>query len=141
MPNPNDDELKTIYGDIKTIAVVGASNDPKKPAHNIPAYLQTQGYKIIPVNPRGGEMFGEKVRMSLAEIEEPIDVVDVFRPSDETPPIAREAVDAGAKILWLQAGIQSDEAARIATEGGLTIIQNLCMGATHKRLGLGPGPD
>jgi predicted CoA-binding protein len=141
VPNPSDDELKKIYADTKTIAVVGASNDPKKPAHNIPAYLQTQGYKIIPVNPRGGEMFGEQVRTSLAEIDEPIDVVDVFRPSEETPDVAREAVKAGAKILWLQAGIASDEAERIGHEGGLTVIQNLCMGATHKRLGLGPGPD
>jgi predicted CoA-binding protein len=93
------------------------------------------------VNPRGGEMFGEQVRTSLAEIDEPIDVVDVFRPSEETPDVAREAVKAGAKILWLQAGIASDEAERIGHEGGLTVIQNLCMGATHKRLGLGPGPD
>jgi predicted CoA-binding protein len=139
--NPTDDELKQIYADTKTIAVVGASNDEKKPGHNIPAYLQTQGYKIIPVNPRGGEMFGEPVRASLADIEEPIDVVDVFRPSEETPDIARQAVEAGAKVLWLQTGIESEEAARIAREGGLQVVMNTCMGATHRRLGLGPGPD
>ena len=141
MANPSDDELKQIYADTKTIAVVGASNDPKKAGHNIPAYLQTQGYKIIPVNPKGGEMFGETVRTSLADIDEPIDVVDVFRPSEETPQIAREAVAAGAKILWLQTGIQSDEAEQIARDGGLTVVMNTCMGATHRRLGLGPGPD
>ena len=141
MANPSDDELKQIYADTKTIAVVGASNDPKKAGHNIPAYLQTQGYKIIPVNPKGGEMFGETVRTSLADIDEPIDVVDVFRPSEETPQIAREAVAAGAKVLWLQTGIQSDEAEQIAREGGLTVVMNTCMGATHRRLGLGPGPD
>jgi len=139
--NPSDDELKQIYADTKTIAVVGASNDPKKAGHNIPAYLQTQGYKIIPVNPKGGEMFGETVRTSLADIDEPIDVVDVFRPSEETPEIAREAVAAGAKVLWLQTGIQSDEAEKIARDGGLTVVMNTCMGATHRRLGLGPGPD
>jgi predicted CoA-binding protein len=139
--NPSDDELKQIYADTKTIAVVGASNDPKKAAHNIPAYLQTQGYKIIPVNPRGGEMFGEKVRTSLADIDEPIDVVDVFRPSEETPGVATEAVAAGAKVLWLQTGIQSEEAERIARDGGLEVVMNACMGATHRRLGLGPGPD
>src|SRR4029077_20598861 len=105
-----DDELKQIYADTKTIAVVGASNDPKKAGHNIPAYLQTQGFKIIPVNPRGGEMFGESVRTSLADIDEQIDVVDVFRPSEETPEIARAAVGAGAKVLWLQTGISNDEA-------------------------------
>ena len=141
MANPSDDELKQIYADTKTIAVVGASNDPKKAGHNIPAYLQTQGYKIIPVNPKGGEMFGETVRTSLADIDEPIDVVDVFRPSEETPQIAREAVAAGAKVLWLQTGIQSDEAEQIARDGGLTVVMNTCMGATHRRLGLGPGPD
>ena len=141
MANPSDDELKQIYADTKTIAVVGASNDPKKAGHNIPAYLQTQGYKIIPVNPKGGEIFGETVRTSLAEIDEPIDVVDVFRPSEETPQIAREAVAAGAKVLWLQTGIQSEEAEKIAREGGLTVVMNTCMGATHRRLGLGPGPD
>ena len=141
MANPSDDELKQIYADTKTIAVIGASNDPKKAGHNIPAYLQTQGYKIIPVNPKGGEMFGEQVRTSLADIDEPIDVVDVFRPSEETPQIAREAVAAGAKVLWLQTGIQSDEAEKIARDGGLTVVMNTCMGATHRRLGLGPGPD
>ncbi len=141
MANPSDDELKQIYADTKTIAVVGASNDPKKAGHNIPAYLQTQGYKIIPVNPKGGEIFGETVRTSLADIDEPIDVVDVFRPSEETPQIAREAVAAGAKVLWLQTGIQSDEAEKIARDGGLTVVMNTCMGATHRRLGLGPGPD
>jgi predicted CoA-binding protein len=139
--NPSDDELKQIYADTKTIAVIGASNDPKKAGHNIPAYLQTQGYKIIPVNPKGGEIFGEQVRTSLADVDEPIDVVDVFRPSEETPEIAREAVAAGAKVLWLQTGIQSDEAEKIARDGGLTVVMNTCMGATHRRLGLGPGPD
>lgn len=141
MANPTDEELKQIYADTKTIAVVGASNDEKKAGHSIPAYLQSQGYKIIPVNPRGGEIFGEKVRTSLADIDEPIDVVDVFRPSEETPEIAREAVAAGAKVLWLQTGISSDEAERIAREGGLQVVMNTCMGATHRRLGLGPGPN
>ena len=141
MTNPSDDELKQIYADTKTIAVVGASNDPKKAGHSIPAYLQTQGYKIIPVNPKGGEMLGETVRTSLADIDEPIDVVDVFRPSEETPQIAREAAAAGAKVLWLQTGIESEEAGQIARDGGLTVVMNACMGATHRRLGLGPGPD
>jgi predicted CoA-binding protein len=139
--NPSDDGLKQIYADTKTIAVVGASNDEKKPAHNIPRYLQGQGYKIIPVNPRGGEMLGEQVRTSLADVDEPIDVVDVFRPSEETPQVARDAVAAGAKVLWLQTGIQSQEAEQIAREGGLEVVMNACMGATHRRLGLGPGPD
>ena len=138
---PDDDELRAIYAGTKTIAVVGASSDPEKAAHTIPAYLQRSGYRIIPVSPKGGELFGEPVRTSLAEIDEPIDVVDVFRPAEETPDIAREAIAAGAKVLWLQAGISSDEAAEIARAGGLEVVMDMCMGVTHQRLGLGPGPD
>jgi uncharacterized protein len=134
------DELKSIYEEAKTIAVVGASENEHKAAHTIPRYLQRVGYRIIPVNPRGGEILGEKVYRSLDEIEEPIDVVDVFRPSEETPGVAREAVAAGAKVLWLQEGIESEEAERIATEGGLKVVMNRCMGETHHQLRLGPGP-
>jgi predicted CoA-binding protein len=131
---PTDDEFRAIYADTKTIAVVGASSDPDKPAHSIPAYLQEQGFRILPVSPKGGELFGEQVATSLSEIDEPVDVVDVFRPAEETPGVAREAVAAGAKILWLQAGISSDEAAEIAREGGLQVVMDACMGATHERL-------
>ena len=134
------EEMRQIYADTKTIAVVGASADEMKAAHTIPRYLQRQGYRIIPVNPRGGEILGEPVRERLTDIEEPIDVVDVFRPSDETPGVARDAVKVGAKVLWLQEGISSEEADRIATEGGLKVVMNRCMGATHYELGLGPGP-
>jgi predicted CoA-binding protein len=134
------DELKRIYEETKTIAVVGASENEHKAAHTIPRYLQQQGYRIIPVNPKGGEILGEKVYPSLDEIEEPIDVVDVFRPSEETPGVARQAVEAGAKVLWLQEGIESEKAERIATEGGLKVVMNRCMGETHHQLRLGPGP-
>lgn len=136
----DDDELREIYAETKTIAVVGASDNPRKPAHTIPRYLQRQGYRIIPVNPKGGEILGERVYGSLQEIEEPIDVVDVFRPSEETPDVARSAVEAEAKVLWLQEGISSEEAERIASEGGLKVVMDRCMGATHARLDLGPGP-
>jgi uncharacterized protein len=135
------ERLRAIYRDTHTIAVVGASRDPDKAAHRIPIYLQSQGYRVIPVNPRGGELFGETVRASLADINEPIDVVDVFRPSNETPDIARAAVAAGARVLWLQKGIANDEARAIAEAGGLVVVMDRCMGATHRWLGLGPGPD
>ena len=140
MPWPNEDELKQIYADTKTIAVVGASTDPFKAAHRIPRYLKTQGYKIIPVNPTVDEVFDEPAVDSIDEIKEPIDAVDVFRPAEETPEIARQAVKAGAKVLWLQEGIVSEEARQIAEEGGLKVVMDLCMGTTHGRLGLGPGP-
>jgi predicted CoA-binding protein len=137
---PSDDDLRRIYAEAKTIAVVGASNDESKDANKIPRYLQRQGFRIVPVNPRGGEILGERAYASLKEVDVPVDVVDVFRPSEETPGIARDAVSIGAKVLWLQLGIESEEAAKIAQDGGLTPVMNLCMGATHGRLGLGPGP-
>jgi len=132
------ERLERIYRDTRTIAVVGASSDPGKAAHRIPAYLQEQGYRIVPVNPRGGELFGEPVARSLGEVGGPVDVVDVFRPAEEAPEIARQAVAAGARVLWLQLGITSEEARRIAEDGGLTVVMDRCMGATHKQLGLGP---
>jgi uncharacterized protein len=135
------ERLARIYADTTTIAVVGASADPAKPAHRIPRYLQEQGYRILPVNPRGGELLGEPVARSLAEVEGPVDVVDVFRPAAEAPGIAREAVAIGAKVLWLQAGIESQEARQVAEAAGLTVVMDRCLGATHAALGLGPGPD
>jgi uncharacterized protein len=135
------ERLARIYAETRTIAVVGASADPSKPAHTIPRYLQRQGYRIVPVNPRGGELLGEPVARSLAEVDGPVDVVEVFRPAAEAPQIAREAVQVGAKVLWLQLGIRSEEARRVAEAAGLTVVMNRCMGVTHRQLGLGPGPD
>jgi uncharacterized protein len=134
------DELREIYENTKTIAVVGASGDHTKAAHTIPRYLQRQGFRIIPVNPKGGEILGEGVVERLTDVTEPVDVVDVFRPSAETPDVARDAVKVGAKVLWLQEGIESEEAERIATDGGLKVVMNRCMGETHHQLRLGPGP-
>jgi predicted CoA-binding protein len=93
------------------------------------------------VNPRGDELFGEQVFRSLGEINVPVDVVEVFCPTPEAPEIARQAIAIGAKVLWLQLGIVSEEARRIAEAAGLTVVMNRCMGATHALLGLGPGPD
>ncbi|HEX8098834.1 MAG TPA: CoA-binding protein [Actinomycetota bacterium] len=140
MAEPTADELRRIYEETRTIAVVGASNDVEKPGHYIPAYLKGQGYRIVPVNPRGGEILGERAFTSLAEVDVPVDVVEVFRPAEEAPRIARDAVAKGAKVLWLQEGIVSEEAARIAGEGGLSVVMDRCMGVMHRELGLGPGP-
>jgi len=134
------EQLLRIYAETKTIAVVGASADDSKAAHQIPRYLQAQGYRIVPVNPRAGQLLGEHVFRSLAEIDVPVDVVEVFRPAAEAPEIARQAVAIGAKVLWLQLGIVSREARQIAESAGLTVVMNRCMGATHALLGLGPGP-
>jgi predicted CoA-binding protein len=141
MIEPSERErLLSIYAEARTIAVVGASVDESKAAHRVPRYLQRQGYHILPVNPRGGELFGERVFRSLSEIDVPVDVVDVFRPAQEAPEIARQAIAIGAKVLWLQVGIVSEEARQIAEAAGLTVVMNRCMGDTHTQLGLGPGP-
>ncbi len=137
---PSDANLVELYRSVTTVAVVGASADPAKPAHAIPAYLRSQGYRVLPVNPRGGELFGEKVFRSLAEVDVPIDVVDVFRPAREAEAVARDAVAAGARVLWFQPGTDTPEGIRVAQEAGLTVVPGLCMGATHGQLGLGAGP-
>ncbi len=135
------EQLLRIYAESRAIAVVGASADASKAAHQVPRYLQRQGYRIVPVNPRGGELFGEPVFRSLAEVDVPVDVVEVFRPAQEAPEIARQAIAIGAKALWLQLGIVSEEARQVAEAAGLTVVMNRCMGATHGLLGLGVGPD
>ena len=138
---PSSSELVQIYSRTKTIAVVGASAHADKTAHAIPAYLQSQGYRIIPVNPHGGEIFGERVYPSLHAVDGPVDVVDVFRPPAEAADIARQAIDLGAPVLWFQPGTQTEEAVGLASDAGLTVVRGWCMGATHAQLGLGPGPS
>ncbi len=137
---PTHDELLRIYQDTTTIAVVGASDTAGKPAHDIPRYLQSRGYRIIPVNPRGGVILGERPFVSLREVDVPIDVVDVFRPPREAEGITRDAVAVGAKAIWFQPGTDSDDAVRAAEASGLSVVTGRCMGVTHGLLGLGPGP-
>jgi predicted CoA-binding protein len=134
-------ELVGIYERTKTIAVVGASANGAKTANVIPSYLQSQGYQIIPVNPRGGEILGARVYRTLGDVDLPVDVVDVFRPPAEALAVAREAIAKGVGVLWFQPGTQTDEAARLAADAGLTVVTGRCMGALHAQLGLGPGPS
>jgi uncharacterized protein len=133
------EELLLVYKESRTIAVVGASDNPDKTAHRIPQYLQSQGYRIIPVNPKGGRILNEDVVRSLAEVDEPVDVVDVFRPPAEAEAVARAAVQIGAKVLWFQPETHTDAAVQLAASAGLIVPFGICMGATHGALGLGPG--
>lgn len=112
------------------IAVVGASRDPNKAGGSVPAGLQRRGFRIIPINPYAYMLFGERVYRSLAEVPEKIDLVDVFRPAADAPDIARQAVAVGAKALWLQLDIRSDEARRIAEEAGLDYVEDECTAVT-----------
>ncbi len=112
------------------IAVVGASRDPNKAGGSVPAGLQRRGFRIIPINPYAGTLFGERVYRSLADVPEKIDLVDVFRPAGEAADIARQAVVVGAKALWLQLEIRSDEARRIAEAAGLDYVEDECTAVT-----------
>jgi predicted CoA-binding protein len=133
--------LRRIYETARVIAVVGASDDTSKPAGYVPAYLQTQGYRIIPVNPSRDTVLGEPAVQALTDVSGPVDVVDVFRPAAEGPAIARAAAAIGASTIWFQPGTQSAEASAIAADAGLTVVTRHCIGDTHKSLGLGPGPE
>ena len=128
--------LKTpgeILADAKTIAVVGASPKPWRPSHDVMRYLLEQGYRVIPVRPRDcDEVLGVPCVASLAEIEEPIDLVDVFRRTEHTPDVARKAVETGAKALWLQLGVVSEEARAIAESAGLDYVEDACAKVVHK---------
>jgi uncharacterized protein len=115
-----------VLASAKTIAVVGASRDPRKAGGSVPEGLQRRGFRIIPINPFADELFGERVYRTLADVPEKIDLVDVFRPAADAPDIARQAVAIGAKALWLQEDIRSEEARRIAEEAGLDYIEDEC---------------
>jgi uncharacterized protein len=132
--NPSDAELTQILNDASTIAIVGASSQPEKASHGIMRQLQSAGYRVIPVNPRETEVLGERSYASLSDVPDRIDVVDVFRRAEDTPPIADEAAKIGAKVLWLQSGIASEDAAARATAAGLAVVMDTCIGATHTRL-------
>ena len=140
----SDAELVDILQSVRTIAVVGASADAAKAAHAIPAYMKAHGYRIIPVNPRGGEILGERVFPSLAEVDAaidvPIDMVDVFRPAREAETVARAAIAAGARVLWFQLETDDPAAVRLAEDAGLTVVTGRCLAVEHRRLGLGRGP-
>jgi predicted CoA-binding protein len=125
---------ETIVKEAKTVAVVGASNDPEKYSNEVAAYLKEHGYHVIPVNPTEEEVLGERAYDTVDEVPEKVDVVDVFLPPEKTPEIAEDAVRAGAKVLWLQEGIKNSEARQIAEEGGLTYVEDRCMLKTHASL-------
>lgn len=130
----DDDQMRRILENSKTIAVVGMSPRPERPSHSVPAYLQANGYRIIPVNPSLDQALGEQAYPDLLSVPEPIDVVDIFRRSEDVKPIAEQAIQVGAKAIWMQEGIVNEEAADLARRAGLDVVMDACMRATHKRL-------
>ena len=134
MPVEDDASLRELleYG---TVAVVGCSSNPRKDAHRIPRYLLERGYEIVPVNPTAEEIFDRRAYDSLSKVEEEVDLVNVFRPSEEVAGIVDEALDReDVRAIWTQLGIEDSEAARRAEEEGLTVVQNRCIKAEHWRL-------
>ena len=124
-----------ILAEARTIAMVGASPNPDRPSHGVMRYLLEQGYRVIPVRPADcDDVLGVPCVRTLAAIEQPIDIVDVFRRPEATPPHAREAVEAGAGALWLQLGIVSAESRRIAAEAGLDYVEDACTAIVHREL-------
>ena len=134
--HPDDDTLRKILDEARTIAVVGLSSRDDRPSHGVGRYLKENGYRVIPVHPKEEQVLGEKAYPTLADVPEPIDLVDVFRKAEDTPEVAREAVETGAKVLWLQEDIVSDEARQIAEDGGMQVVMGICIKKTLQRLDL-----
>ena len=124
---------RRILEEMSTFAVVGLSADPTKAAHSVPAAMQAYGWRMIPVNPHADTLLGEQVYRRLADIPEPVEVVNVFRPSAEAADVTRQAVEIGAKAVWLQLGIVSEEARQIATEAGLLYVEDRCLAVERAR--------
>lgn len=131
-----DKDLKETLKNCKTIAVVGLSPKEDRPSYIVAAYLQSRGYRIIPVRPDGEQILGEKVYHSLMDIPDTvqIDVVDIFRKSEEVPPVVEEAIRRGAKVIWMQEGVIHPEASEKAQKAGLKVFMDLCIKKEHQRL-------
>lgn len=133
--NLSDGEAKNLLGRAVRIAVVGLSANPEKPSHSVPKYLQEQGYVIIPVNPTAkGEILGRTVYASLREVPGPVDIVDIFRPAADVPPIVDDAIAIRANAVWMQEGIVNNAAADRARSAGLQVVMDKCMMKVHRTL-------
>jgi predicted CoA-binding protein len=130
---PSGDAVAQILRDAKTIAVVGLSSNPMRASHGVAEYLKATGYRIIPVNPNETEVLGEKAYARLEDVPERVDIVDVFRRAEEVPAVAESAIGVGAKVLWMQLGIEHAEAAERARAAGLVVVEDSCLMVEHKR--------
>jgi predicted CoA-binding protein len=137
-PDTQNRVIERVLARTRTIAVIGASRDPMKSAHSVPAMLQREGFRIIPVNPYADELLGERVHRTLATVDEPIDLVNVFRPSADAPAAVQAAIDAGAKAVWLQLDIRSAEARALAEAAGLDYVEDRCTAVEVRLRGARP---
>jgi uncharacterized protein len=131
--NTNSDVVAQILRGSKTIAVVGLSSNPMRASHEVAEYLKSAGYRIIPVNPNETEVLGEKAYARLEDVPEPVDIVDVFRRAEEVGAVAESAIRIGAKVLWMQLGIENAEAAERARTAGMVVVEDSCLMVEHKR--------
>ena len=140
MPLTSPDDIAHLLRNARTIAMVGASDSPDRPSFGVMKFLQDQGYRVIPVNPRitGEHVHGEYVWRELSQIGEPIDIVDIFRRSDQVGPIVDQAIEVGAKAVWMQLGVEDSAAAARAEAAGLKVVMNRCPKIEFARLGLSP---
>ena len=131
-----DEDLKDILTGCKTVAIVGISSREDRPSYIVASYLQSKGFRIIPVRPDGGTILGEKVYRNLMEIpnEIEVDIIDIFRRSEDVPPIVDEAIQRGAKVVWMQEGVVHKEAGTKAEKAGLKVLMDRCMKKEHQRL-------
>jgi len=133
-----DAEMKRLLEQTQSIAVVGLSSRPERPSHGVARYLIAQGYRVIPVNPTVDEVLGLKSYPDLKAIPEPVDVVDIFRRSEHVPPIVEQAIEIGARAVWMQLGVVHEEAAARAEAAGLIVVMDRCIAVEHRRLGIAP---
>lgn len=134
--NPSTEEIRNILISSRTIAVVGLSPKPERPSYGVANYLMSRGYSVIPVNPRETKILGFKSYPDLTAIGKKVDVVDIFRRGEATPPIVEEAIKIGASYIWLQEGVVSEESYRLAKEAGVTIVMDKCILKEHQLLGI-----
>ena len=129
------DLIADILSKCKTIAVVGLSSNPMRPSHEVSEYMQRAGYRIIPVNPNETEVLGERSYARLEDVPEGVDVVSIFRRTEEVPPVVESAIRVGAKVVWMQLGIENEEAAEKARAAGLAVVEDACILMEHRRRG------
>ena len=130
----DETSIKSILENSKTIAVVGCSSNPEKAANRIPKYMKDHGYKIIPINPNSENVLEEKSYKSILDVKERVDIVDIFRPSEDCLEVVKEAIKIKPKVIWMQSGIINDEARKLAEQHGIKVVMDKCLMVEHRKL-------
>jgi uncharacterized protein len=129
-----DEEIRQIFEGAKTVAIVGISDRPERESFRVGSFLMQQGYRVLPINPNVDQILGLRVLPSLRDVDEPVDIVDIFRRSEAVLPVVEDAIAVGAKVIWMQEGVVNEEAARRAEDAGLQVVMDRCVRTEYKRL-------